>query len=114
MDWIDAATTATGLKLKTVIAGAMGSFISLRFFDGLKLWERWTTFFGGWAIASYCAEGVSYFLGVVQPTLETGIALGIGLFGMAISAAIMKLIKDTDWKEVVKTILTFRWGGGGK
>ena len=114
MDWLDAFFTATGLKIKTVIAGAMGAFISLRFFDNLRTWERWTTFLGGWALASWWAEGVAYFLELKLPALESGIALGLGLFGMALTAAVMKLIKETDWAGIVKTILSFRFGGGGK
>ena len=114
MDWIEASLIALGLKLKVVIAGAMGSFISLRFFDDLKIWERWTTFMGGWAIASWWAEGVSYFLEVKQPTLESGIALGLGLFGMALAAAIIKVIKETEWKDIIKNILGFRFGGKDK
>jgi hypothetical protein len=111
MDWIDTAFTATGLKLKTVIAGAMGAFISLRFFDDLKLWERWTTFLGGWALASWWAEGVAYFLALKLPALESGIALGLGLFGMALAAAVMKLIRETDWAGILRSILNFRIGG---
>jgi len=112
MEWLEAFLAAAGLKFKVVIAGAMGAFISLRFFDDLKTWERWTTFVGGWAIASWGSEGAAYFLQVRQPTLESGIALTLGLFGMAVAAAVMKLIKDTDWSGMLKAIASFKIGGG--
>ena len=92
----------------------MGAFISLRFFDGLRTWERWATFLGGWALASWCSDGLAFFLGIVQPVFEKGISLGLGLFGMAIAAAIMKLIRETDWQGVIKSIVTFRFGGGDR
>lgn len=98
---------ALGLTLKNVIAGAVGSFISLRFFEGLSTPEKWSTFFGGWALGAYIGSPLSRFL-EVDVKVDSGIALLVGLFGMAVVAAIIKAIRDTRWAELIKA----RFGGG--
>lgn len=109
MEVLEGVLTAFGIKLKVIVAGAFGAFISLRFFEGLRWWERWTTFIGGVGIAHYWAEGLAYFL---QLKFEAGLAVLLGIFGMAVISAFMKMIKETDWPGIVKSILSFRFGGG--
>lgn len=101
MEFLEALFTALGLKFKVVIAGAIGAFVSLRFFDGLKTAERWMTFVGGWAIAAYLAGPVTLYL-ELPAAVELGMALGIGLFGMSIAAALIRVIKETDWTAIFK------------
>jgi hypothetical protein len=105
MDWdaINAALAALGLKLVNVVAGAITSFAALRFFDGLKLWEKWLTFLGGWGLAAFGSPPITEFF-ELKPKVEVGIALLAGLFGMAIAAAVMKLIKETDWVNLVRSL----------
>lgn len=110
MDSLDALITALGLKVKVVIASAMGAFISLRFFDGLNWWERWTTFLGGCALGSWCTSLVINALGVSE-RLEAPAAIIVGVFGMAVVSAIIKVIKDTDWIGVMKSVLGGKFGG---
>lgn len=100
-----------GLTLKNLVAGAIGSFVSLRFFDGLKTWERWATFMGGWGIAAIGAAPLTAVL-EQKPSVEVGIALLIGLFGMALSSKLIQTIKDTDWIGFVKSIVNAVRGGG--
>lgn len=118
MDWdaIGALLAALGLKLANIVAGAFTSFAALRFFDGLKKWERWTTFFGGWAIAAFGAPPFTEYF-ELKPKLEVGAALLLGMFGMAAAAAIIKLIKETDWPSLVRALLGAlgrRPNGGGQ
>lgn len=96
-----------GLTLKNVVAGAVGSFISLRFFDGLNTSERWGTFVGGWGMAAYLASPVNEYLELNKST-ELGIALAIGLFGMSIAAALIRVVRETNWSA----ILNRKTGGG--
>lgn len=91
-----------GLKLQILVAGAVGAFISLRFFEGLNTPERWFTFMGGWGLAAYTTSFLHEYLGLKSGASETGIALLIGLFGMSIVAAIIKIIRDTNWIAIVK------------
>jgi hypothetical protein len=105
MDWdsINAALTALGLKLVNVVAGAITSFAALRFFEGLHWWEKWLTFLGGWALAAFGSPPITEFF-ELKPKVEVGIALLAGLFGMALAAALMKLIKETDWVDLVRSL----------
>lgn len=107
---IDAALSAAGVTFKTLIASAIGAFISLRFFEGLKPMEKWTTFLGGWGMAAYAAAPLTIYFELSKVT-ETGIALAVGLFGMSISAAVIKVIKETNWGALVSSFLSKKGGG---
>lgn len=102
---------ALGLKLATILSGAFGSFVSLRFFDGLTTAQKWTTFVGGWGLAAYLAAPLTAFF-ELRPALETGISLAVGLFGMSIAAAVIKVIRDTDWSGLLKSFFNRKSGGG--
>ena len=108
METIDAVLAAIGITLKNALAGAIGSLVSMRFFPGLTTIESWGTFGGGWALAVYLAQPVTLFF-ELKPAVETGISLLIGLFGMAVVAATIRTVKDTDWSGIIKGKL-----GGGK
>ena len=101
-----------GLTLKNLVAGAIGSFVSLRFFDGLNTLERWATFLGGWALGAWLASPATELL-EQKPSVEVGVALLIGLFGMALTSKILHVIKDTDWIGFAKTIVKAIRGGNG-
>lgn len=96
---------ALGLTLKNSAAGAVASFAALRFFEGLGVWEKWTTFIGGWALAAWGGPPVAAYL-ELKASIEIGIVLLMGLFGMAAAAEAMRLIRETDWKKLVP------WGKG--
>jgi len=106
---IEAFFAVLGLKVQVVFAGAVGALISLRFFDGLATSERWFTFVSGWALASYLAGPLTAFFELTHSTMETGISMLVGLFGMSLVAAVIKTIRETDWAGIVK-----RKTGGGQ
>ena len=118
---VEGALAALGLSLKNVIAGAVTSFVSLRFFDGEKLadgtvrptkpLQRWTTFLGGWALAAWGGPPLSAWL-ELKPAVEIGVVLVLGMFGMATAAEVFRLIRDTDWKGLVAGLLNRKTGGG--
>ena len=93
-----------GLKLVNVVVGAITSFVALRFFKDLNLFERWTTFLGGWAIAAWGGAPLTEVM-ELSPKVEIGIVILCGLFGMAVAAQIIKVLKDTDWPGLVKVVL---------
>lgn len=118
MDWdaIGALLASLGLKLQNLVAGAFTSFAALRFFEGLKKWERWTTFAGGWAIAAFGAPPFTEYF-ELKPKLEVGVALLLGMFGMAVAAATIRFIKENDWIAMVRSLLGAfgrRQNGGGQ
>lgn len=93
--------TALGLTLKNLVAAAIGSFVSLRFFDGLRVLEKWSTFFGGWALGAYIGAPLTSFL-ELPAKVEVGMALLVGLFGMSVVAALIKTLRETQWNAILK------------
>lgn len=85
-----------GLKLANVVAGAVGSFVSLNFFDNLTRLQRWSTFIGGWAMGAWLAEPLTVAL-ELPAKVELGIALVTALFGMSIAAQLIKV----QWMELL-------------
>jgi hypothetical protein len=108
----DGALGALGLTLKNLAAGAVSSFVALRFFDGLSTLDKWTTFLGGWALAAWGGAPVAAYL-ELGPKVEIGIVLLLGLFGMSIAGEAMRVIRGTDWKGMLDAILRRRGGGAG-
>jgi hypothetical protein len=100
----DSYLGALGLTLKNCVVGAAASFIALRFFEGLGVWEKWTTFLGGWALAAWGGPSIAAYL-EVKTSIEVGVVLITGLFGMAVSAEAVRLIRDTDWRGLLDSIL---------
>lgn len=93
-----------GLKLANVAAGAVASFASLRFFEGISTGQKWSTFVGGWAVAAWGGPPVATYL-ELSPKTEVGIVLLLGLFGMAAAAETIKVIRDTNWKGIIEAVL---------
>lgn len=89
-----------GLKLVNCVVAAVTSFVALRFFDGLGTRDRWYTFVGGWAIAAWGAAPLCDYL-ELKKGVEVGMVIVLGLFGMALASEMIKLIRDTKWKELV-------------
>ena len=90
-----------GIKLGNLCASAAGAFVSLRFFEGLNIYERWSTFLGGLLLGVYAAEPLVEFL-TLKPIMEKGISLAVALFGMSLSAAVIKALRDTDWSAIIR------------
>lgn len=99
-----------GLKLVNTIVAAIASFISLRFFDGLSTVDRWTTFFGGWALAAWGGEPLTVYMGLAAK-VEVGLVILIGLFGIAASAEVMKFLRTADWVAILDAIRGRKTGG---
>lgn len=108
VDWTLGGILAfLGLKFVNVIVGACSSFIALRFWDNLGAGEKWITFFGGWILAAYGAPPLIELLEVKQKT-EILFVILLGVFGMALAAETIKVIRDPSWVEFVKAIILRR------
>lgn len=104
---VDGSLGGLGLTAKNLLVGAVASFVGLRFFEGASRWERWSTFLGGWALAAWGGPPLAAYL-ELKPSTEVGIVLLLGLFGMAVAAELIKLIRGIDWR----TLLSRKAGGG--
>lgn len=109
----ESALAAFGLGLKEIVAGAIGSFISLNLFNGLRPWEKWTTFFGGWALAAWGSGPITSAFDL-KAGISTGVALLLGLFGMSIAGKLLSTIRDTDWIGFTQTMVKLFRGGGSE
>lgn len=112
---MDSILAALGIKsLTTSIAGLVGGFLSLRFFDGLNVYGKVSTVLGGWACANYGTPFVIQFYKLVESDgYHAGIAFAIGLFGMSMVAAVFQVIKRADWVELARSTPFGRFFPGG-
>lgn len=93
---------ALGLKLGNIVAAAIGSFVSLNFFDNLTTKQKWVSFIGGTAVGSYLSEPLVIVM-ELTPKVEVGFSIVLGLFSMSLVAQLIKL----NWSDVF-------WGVLGK
>lgn len=88
-------------KILPSLPGFVGAVISLRFFKADTWLERVAVVLSGWACAYFFTKPVvdRFSLGATQ--WADGTAFFIGLFGMAVVAALMGAIKDTKWGDIL-------------
>lgn len=110
LDDADKWLALLGLKLVNTVVGAVLSFASLRFFDGLSRRDRWMTFVGGWAAAAWGAAPLREFF-ELRPGVEIGLVILLATFGMALASEAIRFIRTTDWSGLLSI---FRRGGGGQ
>lgn len=84
---------ALGLKWMTLAPGLIGAVVSLKFVDGLGLWQRATTVLAGALVAAYCSP-LTVDLLSLSPKMEGAIAFLGGLFGMSVAGALIKAIPE--------------------
>lgn len=88
-----------GLKWLTLAAGFVGALISLKFVEGLTMWQRATTVFAGSLAAAYCTPLTVELLSLSMK-MEGAVAFLGGLFGMSIAGAAIKAIPE--WVAAAK------------
>lgn len=97
---------ALGLKWVTLTPGVVGAIISLKFIEGLSMWQRGSTVIAGALVAAYCSPLLIDLLSL-SPKIEGAIAFLGGLFGMSIAGAAIKAIPE--WIAAARA----RFLGGG-
>ena len=104
MAFADQILAAFGVKKIAALAGLIGGIVSLRFFADaatMSFCSKLVIAASGAAIANYLTEGfMSYFS--VKSGMEGAIGFLLGLFGMSVTAAIIKGIGETDWASLIK------------
>lgn len=90
---IDALLTWFGLQKASMIGGFFGAMVSLKFIEGLNIWQRGTTVFAGTFASAYVTPIVVEWL-AISAKMEGGAAFLIGLFGMSMAGAVMKAIPE--------------------
>lgn len=103
-------------KLQTtidlIVSGAIGSVLSLMFHDDINTWRRkLVVVAGGTVFSLYVAPFTIEFFGI-GTTQPTAIGFFCGLFGMSLTAAIMRTLRNADFYEIVKMAFARIFGGG--
>lgn len=98
-----------GISIKSLIAGTVGGFISLRFFDNLSWIGRVLTVVGGGLLAGYSTPWILEVF-EMHGKHDGFVGLMVGLFGMSIISALIKTLNRVDLWEEVKAYLPGRKG----
>ena len=89
-----------------IVAGLLGSLLSLSFIDNMGKRQRVVAVLAGMTMAHYLAPLISHMFS--DDKFEETIGFLVGLFGMSITAAIFRAIQNSNlWNFVMG-----RWGGG--
>ena len=89
-----------------IVAGLLGSLLSLSFINNMGKRQRLVAVFAGMTLAHYLAPFISHVFS--EDKFEETIGFLVGLFGMSITAAIFRSIQNSNlWNFVMG-----RWGGG--
>lgn len=87
-----------------IIAGLLGSLVSLGFIDGMGKRQRFVAVLAGTVMAHYLTPFVAHIY--AEDSYAETIGFLIGLFGMSITAAIFRAIQSSDlWNFIMR-----RWG----
>ena len=98
--------------IELIVSGAIGSVLSLMFHDDITTWRRkLIVIAGGTVFSLYVAPfSIEFFgIGTTQPT---AIGFFCGLFGMSLTAAIMRMLRNADLFELAKIAFGRIFGGG--
>lgn len=94
----------SGTEIGTILAGAMGSIITLRFLGPMPWYERLLLVIGGTLVTHYITPLAAHALSL-QPFMQT-IGFLVGLFGMAVIGAAFQVLSaiganPLEWLRVV-------------
>jgi len=91
-----------GVKnLALLIAGFLGSVLSLKFVADAKTWpQRGFMVLGGTVFAAYVTPVLGNLMGASEP-MERGLSFMVGLFGLTLASAIFNGIRETKFGEVI-------------
>lgn len=90
---IDDIMSTLGLTKASTFGGFLGAVVSLKFIENLNWWQRMTTVFGGMITAAYVTPFIMDLFRLTTK-VEGAVSFLVGLFGMSIVAAAIKIIPD--------------------
>jgi hypothetical protein len=103
---MDVVDTHLDAPKAVILAGLLGSLLSLSFVDNMGKRQRFTAVVAGMTLAHYLAPFISHVFS--EDKFEETIGFLVGLFGMSITASIFRSIQNSNlWGFVMS-----RWGGG--
>ena len=82
-------------------AGALGSLVALRFAPGLSWLERFVNVATGGLCAGFLAPGLSDWWHITSHGIQSGLAFGVGMFGLSLAAAVLQGIRELRMAEII-------------
>ena len=83
------------------MAGTLGALVGLRFAPGLGVVERSINVSSGALVASFLTPVATTVLSVNSPSVESGFAFILGMFGMSIMASVMTGLREVRFGEII-------------
>ena len=96
------------LKIKILFPGLIGAFLAAITGPARDIKSRFIGFIFGFCVASYGTDPLLNFFSLSHETYQSGAGFILGYFGLSVSDALMKFIRDTDFAGIVKD----KFGGG--
>lgn len=95
-----ASTASVETTRAVIIAGFIGSILSMSFVDGMSKKQRGIAILSGMVMAHYLAPLIAYLF--KEQEYEETIGFLIGLFGMSICSALFRSIQSSDIWGLIK------------
>jgi len=96
------------LKIKILFPGLIGAALAAITGPARDIKERFIGFTFGFCVASFGADPMLNFFSLSHDTYQSGVGFILGYFGLSVSDALMKFIRETDFAGIVKS----KFGGG--
>ncbi len=110
LEAITSGMTELGLTWSILIAGVAGALISLISLDGPGVKMKLVTLFGGIALSWFGTPALGSYWGFTKIPVLAGIALVLGLYGLAVIKEFSDLIKSGALKNLITTFINLRGG----
>lgn len=94
------------IKIKLLIPGFIGAFLAAITGPERSKIDRFIGFVFGFCIAMYGADPLLDFFNLTAQTYGAGVGFALGYFGMSLTDALMKTVREIDLAEILKN----RWG----
>lgn len=85
--------------------GFAGGLVALRFVPGISWWERAGNVLAGGLCAHFLTPALAEWLQWQSPQVQGALAFGVGLFGLAVAAALLDGIRQTRVGEAINNWL---------
>lgn len=95
-------------SMSALIAGVIGAAVSLKFAPEMSTWEKVTTVATGACMAQFITDPLSAYFSF--QVYRDSIGFLIGLFGLSLCAAILKVVKETNLSQVLTDFLSKKVG----
>jgi hypothetical protein len=86
------------------IIGAIGSIVALRFAPGESWIIRFVNVLNGAGIAGFFSPAASEYFALTSPAMYSAMAFAFGLFGMNLTSAIYRWLKNAQLSDILPWI----------